>query len=210
MASIVKICNMALSHIGSSATISAINPPDGSVEAGHCSTFYDQARTELLEPGAWQFSLTRETLAMVTNESTQWLYAYALPSTCMRALRVLTPAVGLTVFNEDERDFVANDRTSADFDIEGTVLFSNHEDASLVFVRDITDSGKFTASFTAALSYLLASYLAGPIVKGTEGMKIGDGMRQRAMSLADTAATASANASSQLNDWMPGSIRARS
>lgn len=209
MASTVKICNMALSHIGSSATISSINPPDGSVEAGHCETFYDLARTELLEPGAWQFSMKRAALAQVTNESTQWLYAYALPSDCMRALRVLWAGAGVNVFNESETAVIASDKGSANFDIEGTVLFSNEEDAVLVYVRDVTDSGRFTASFTSALAYLLASYLAGPIVKGSDGMRIGDGMRQRAMSLAELAATASANASSETNERTPDSIRAR-
>lgn len=209
MASIVKICNMALSHVGSGATISSINPPDGSVEAGHCSTFYDQARVELLEPGAWPFSLKRAELAQVTNTSTQWAFAYALPSDCLRALRVLRPTIGLTVFNQGDADINTDDKASASFDIEGAVLFSNNEDAVLVYVRDVTDSGRFTASFTSALSYLLASYLAGPIIKGSDGMRIGDGMRQRAMSLAEAAATASANASSETNERMPDSIRAR-
>ena len=35
MSSTVQICNMALSHIGAGPLISAINPPDGSTEAGY-------------------------------------------------------------------------------------------------------------------------------------------------------------------------------
>ena len=66
MASVVQISNMALSHIGSEARVASISPPDGSVEAGYCATFYDMARTELLEPGNWAFSLKRATLAQIT------------------------------------------------------------------------------------------------------------------------------------------------
>lgn len=192
MASVVQICNMALSHIGSEARVSSISPPDGSVEAGHCAMFYDLARTELLEPGNWAFSLKRATLAEVTNHSTGWPYAYAKPSNCLRALRILRPSFtqGLVV------DPHAGDSGSAPFDIEGDVIFTNAPDAVLVYVQDVTDSTKFPASFTSALSYLLASYLAGPIIKGNEGVRVGDAMRQRALALADASATASANASS--------------
>ena len=210
MASVVQICNMALSHIGSDARVSAISPPDGSVEAGHCATFYDLARTELLEPGNYRFSLARAALAEVTNESDTWAYAYALPSDCLRPLRVLRPTGGLTVFNLDD-NYVAHvdDHDSAPFDVEGQVLFSNEPDAVLVFVRDVTDTTKFTASFTSALSFNLAGYLAGPIVKGNEGAKLGDAMRQRAFSAAEMSATASANASASYAAPTPSIIAAR-
>lgn len=209
MASVVNLCNMALSHIGSDARVSSISPPDGSVEAGHCATFYDQARTEMLEPGSWAFSLTRAALASLANGSTTWAYAYAMPSDCLRALRVLTPAIGMTVFTQDEVTLATSDNDSAIFEIEGTTLYSNQPDAVLLYVRDQTDTTKFTPSFVSALSYLLASYLAGAIIKGSEGMKIGDAMRQRAMSLADVSATASANASSQQTEFTPAQLRTR-
>jgi hypothetical protein len=197
MASVVQICNMALSHIGSEARVSSISPPDGSVEAGHCDTFYDVARTEMLEPGNWAFALKRIALAQVVNPSTVWAYAYAKPADCQRALRILRPSIAVTVFTQDLRvEPHTDDRDSAPFDIEGNVILTNQADAVLVYSQDVTDSTKFPASFTSALSYLLASYLAGPIIKGNDGMRIGDSMRQRAMAIADVSATASANASS--------------
>jgi hypothetical protein len=206
MASVVQICNMALSHIGSEARVSSISPPDGSVEAGHCSTFYDVARTEMLEPGNWAFALKRTPLAQVTNPSQAWAYAYAKPADCLRVLRVLRPNISVTVFNQDTVEAHIDDRDTAQFDVEGDVLFSNEPDAVLVYVRDVTDSTKFPASFTSALSYLLASYLAGPIVKGNEGLRLGDGMRQRAQGMADMSATVSANASNTENSTSNPSI----
>lgn len=197
MASVVQICNMALSHIGSDARVASISPPDGSVEAGHCATFYDVARTEMLEPGNWAFSLKRAALAQVTNPSTVWAYAYAKPADCQRALRILRPSIAVTVFTQDLRvEPHTDDRDTAPFDIEGEVILTNEPDAKLVYVQDVTDSTKFPASFTSALSYLLAAYLAGPIIKGNEGVRLGDAMRQRAANMADVSATASANASS--------------
>lgn len=210
MASVVQICKMALSHIGSDATISSINPPDGSVEAGHCATFYDMARVEMLEPGNWAFSLKRATLAEVTNASENWLYAYAKPSDCLRPLRILKANSTVTVFNLDDVVYPLNDHDCADFAIEGGVIYANEQNAVLLYVRDVTDTGEFTPSFTSALSFSLAAYLAGPIIKGTDGLKIADAMRQRAMGMADVSATASANASAVGTlDYQPSIVKAR-
>lgn len=196
MASIVQICNMALSHIGAGPLISSISPPDGSVEAGYCATFYDIARTELLEPGTWSFALKRAALAPVTNVSDAWVYAYALPSDCLRALRILRPGVAVTVFNQDEVALRQDDRDGAPFDLEGQVLYTDQEAPTLLYSVDVVDSARFTASFTATLSYLLASYLSGPLIKGNEGARLSDAMRQRAMAMADVSLASAANASS--------------
>jgi hypothetical protein len=147
---------MALSHIGAGPLIASISPPDGSVEAGYCAAFYDQARTELLEPGNWNFSLKRANLAEVTNTSDNWAYAYALPSDCLAAKRIVRLTAAVTVFNQDEIVLSTTDRDSASFDIEGAVLFSDEPDATLVYACDVTDTGRFTPSFAGALAYLLA------------------------------------------------------
>lgn len=207
MASAVQICNMALSHIGSEARVSSISPPDGSVEAGHCAAFYDLARTELLEAGAWAFSLKRAALAELDNDSTAWAYAYALPSDCLRALRIPQPTVARTVFTQDDYPHT-DDRASAAFDVEAGVLRTNQPDAVLLYVRDVTDTTRFTPTFTAALGYNLAGFIAGPVIKGNEGVRIGDAMRQRAMNAAELSATASANSSSAANDGVQTSITA--
>jgi hypothetical protein len=210
MASIVQICNMALSHIGSDARVSSISPPDGSAEAGYCATFYDQARTEMLEPGNWSFSLKRSNPPELVNPSDAWAYAYSRPSDALRVLRVLRPGVAVTVFTQDRQVYPhTDDRDGAPFDVEGQTIYSNQPDVTLVYVRDITDATKFTPSFVAALSYLLASYLAGPIIKGAEGLRLSNAMREQAMSLADLSATASANASSADNMPQPNLLAVR-
>lgn len=210
MASVVQICNMALSHIGSDARVSSISPPDGSVEAGYCATFYDQARTEMLEPGNWAFALKRVTPAQTTNPSNAWAYAYVKPSDCLRVLRVLRPSVAVTVFTQDQQRYPhTDDSDSAPFALEGELIYSNEPDAVIVYTRDLTDSTKFTASFTAALSYLLASYLAGPVIKGMEGLRLANAMREQAITLADLSATAAANSSSTDNVPQPNLLAVR-
>ena len=195
MASVVQICNMALSHIGSEAGVSAISPPDGSVEADLCATFYDQSRAELIESGTWSFTLKRAALPATTGTSDNWAYTYTKPSDCLRAVRILKASSALTVFTQDEYQLHADDRDSAQFDVEGAVIYSNEPDAVLVYVQDITDTTKFPPAFTSALSFLLAGYLAGPIIKGHDGAKLADAMRQRAMTAAQMSNTIDANAS---------------
>ena len=209
MASVVQLCNMALSHIGSEARVASITPPDGSVEAGYCATFFDMARTEMLEPGTWAFSLKRAALAQVDNESTAWAYAYALPSDCLRALRLPASRLPSTVFTQDTVVIEPHDQSSRAFDIEGAVLRTNEPDAVLLYVRDVTDSGQFTPSFTSALSYLLASYLAGPIIKGDTGAKAAAELRKVALSLSTQAATSDATQKLEVTRVTPVWIRER-
>ncbi len=201
---------MALSHIGSDARVSSVSPPDGSVEAGHCATFYDQARTEMLEIGSWAFSLARASLAEVANPSSVWVYAYAKPSDCLRALRIPRASPPVTVFTQDLIPYPhTDDRDGAQYDVEGEVILTNEPAATLLYVRDVTDSTKFTPSFTNALSLLLAGYLAGPIIKGTESIRVGDALRERARAMADASATASANASSAESAVRPSLLQVR-
>ena len=45
----VDVCNLALAHIGQAATISAVDPPEGSVYAELCAHMYPLAMGVLLE-----------------------------------------------------------------------------------------------------------------------------------------------------------------
>ncbi len=210
MASVQDICNIALSHLGSDAIVSAISPPDGSVEAGHCARFYPIARQTMIEMTQPSFARARALLAEVANESTVWSYAYAKPTSCIKPLRVLTLAPGLTVFNQDEVTVLANEGGSADYDIEGDVIFTNEAEATLVYLRDITDTSKFSPTIVTGLGYLLASFLAGPLIKGDAGAKAGQGFHKLAQEWLGSAATSNANMSSIINGaQVPASLLAR-
>ena len=63
MASEVEICNLALSHLGDTATVASSDPPEGSAQAEHCARFYPIARDALLEMQNWKFATRRATLA---------------------------------------------------------------------------------------------------------------------------------------------------
>lgn len=214
MSTPVDVCNLGLSHIGARAQINSISPPDGSVESGLCARFYPLARREMLEAAAWSFATKRVALAQVTNTSTVWLYAYAKPSDCIRALRIppltmLEAQRDLTLWAEDVSS-IGSERSSTQFEVEGDVIFTNEEDAVLIYTADVSDSNKFTPGFVTGLGMLMASYLAGPIIKGDAGAKTAVQWRSAAMNFADTAAARDARGSSDTDTFIPSHLAARS
>ena len=216
MPSAVDICNLGLAHLGSDAQVASIDPPDGSAEAGHCARFWPIARTEVLDMGAWSFARTRTALTPVTNVSTAWAYAYVVPSDMLSALRVLKSLVVLDYgflptygYVPADAVAVADERGGATFDIEGSTLFTNEPDAVLLYTKDVIDLSRYSAACVVALGYLMASYLAGPLIKGTEGATAGAKFRQAAMAAIKAAQARDAANSFELADDIPASIRAR-
>lgn len=165
MSSDVDIVNIALSHLGDEAEVISIAPPDGTIQSKHAGRFYPIARDQLLEMHPWTFATVRVELAVVDGAApSEWAYAYALPTKCLKPLAVLAA---------DALD----DSRSEDFIVESSadgvaLLYTNVQAATLRFIRLIEDTTRFTPGFVTALGRLLASYLAGPIIKGTTGIQV--------------------------------------
>lgn len=161
MASVVDICNLALARLGDDATVASIDPPEGSAQAEHCWRFYPIARDSLLEMHDWKFATRRALLAELTVESFNWAFAYAEPAELIRLISVLPT----TASSDDE---------SAQFDAEAgadgePVIYTDVANATLRYTARVTDTTKFSPLFTDALAWLLASHIAGPVLKGDAG-----------------------------------------
>jgi hypothetical protein len=170
MASVVDICNLALSHLGDDATVSSIDPPEGSQQAEHCKRFYPIARDMILEAHMWGFATKRKELALLSDVSTdEWEFAYQFPADCLSSSSILN------VFATDTFDGEGSEYVVEATDT-GTVIFTNAEDAHVRYVARVTDTTKYPPQFVNALSYLLSSQLAGPVVKGETGMKVSEAM----------------------------------
>jgi hypothetical protein len=157
MASEVDISNLALSHFGQDASIDALDPPDGSVEAEHAARFLPIARDELLEAHPWQFATRRESLAELVNDRDDWGYRYAAPNDCIKPRQVLPETYDSA---EDE---------GAPFEWENGSIYTDEPNAVLVFTKRVTDTTTFSPMFTTTLSWRLASYISGPITKDPSG-----------------------------------------
>jgi hypothetical protein len=175
MASSVDIVNLALSRLGATANVASIDPPEDSAQAEQAAIFYPMARDTLLEMHPWNFATKRVSLAEIGTSPDGWEYSYALPSDYLRALAVLSPDVSS---NELTQNYIIETATSGDLR-----LYTNVEQATLKYISKVTDTTKFSPLFTNTLSWLLAHYMAGSIIKGGEGIQVGRAMYQQAMQM---------------------------
>lgn len=171
MASVVDICNLAMSRLGDSANISSIDPPESSPQAEYCAQFWPIARDAALEAFPWSFATRRVTLAEVATESSAWAYAYALPSNCLRVLAVQDfesgSDTGIDSASAVQQPFVVESLSSG-----AMAILTDQAQAAARYVVRVTDSTKYSPMFVDAVAWLLASHLAGPMIKGDAGAKM--------------------------------------
>lgn len=182
MASDVDICNLALGHLGDSATVSSINPPEGSAQAEHCARFYPIARDALLEMHPWGFATRRVQLAQLTSWNfTEWQYCYQQPADAVNLLTILpataTDDISVGIQNYTQQNVSMTNQgvyqpqpyVAETLDDGTEILLTNVPNAVLRYTCLVTDTNKFSPLFVTAFSWYLASYLAGPVIKGEVG-----------------------------------------
>jgi hypothetical protein len=182
----LDICNLALSHIGDPAEITSISPPDGSTQATHCARFYPLARDSMLDMRSWTFATRRKALVSLENTRTEWDYAYAVPADCTTSFAILPPDVqddySTRYSPTDSPGYPANifpivaagaylpQPYTVETDEYGRqIIYTDQADAVIRYSASGTDATKFSPLFRMALSWHLASMLAGPIIKGEVG-----------------------------------------
>jgi hypothetical protein len=201
MASEVDICNLALARLGDNATVASIDPPEGSAQAEHCARFYAVARDVLLEMHAWKFAIRRALLARLALPFRAGRFVYAVPAGAIKLLAVL-PA--------DAPDTDGTQPYEVESDARGAaILLTPQEDASLRFVAHVTDTTRFSPLFVDALAWLLASYLAGPVLKGDAGAALSKACLQSFMLAFSNARVSDANQRKALLEHTPAWIAGR-
>lgn len=202
MASVVDICNLALSHLGDQANVSSIDPPEASVQAELCKRFYPIARDFLLERHMWRFATKRQELAPLSIVSLpSWEYAFAVPSDMIRPVRLVHTD---STDDQDAQSFIV--------EMAGTTqaLFSNVDTPRLTYIARVTDTARFSPLFVSALGYFLAGYLAGPLLKGDAGRKEAVNLRRFGETDLAMAVASDANSQDAKPEHVPASIRNRS
>lgn len=185
MATEVQICNLALARLGDEATVASISPAEGSAQAEHCARFYPVARDSLLELHGWKFSTRRATLAVLDTDLFGWTFAYAEPANVLRVLKVL----GAEQKNHEEGSEFLTDSAE-----DGTVCIrTDLTTATALYTAKVTDTSKFSPLFVDALGWLLASHLAGPLLKGDAGRKAAIDCLKMAQAMIASAQSSDAN-----------------
>lgn len=185
MASEVDICNLALGNLGDRATVASIDPPEGSAQAEHCARFYPIARDSLLEMHQWGFATKQVALAEFATPVVGWDHSYAQPSDLLKPIEILTSSTlgSPSTFSQSIGGVVSpcineweawNLNRQVDFSLEADssgarIIYTNQASAWMRYIARVDDTMKFTPLFVEALSWKLASMLAGPIIKGDAG-----------------------------------------
>jgi hypothetical protein len=184
----VDLANLALAHLGDDATVSALDPPEGSAQAEHCARFLPIARSTLLEMFPWKFAVRRVSPALRDDQSsTAWSYVYQEPSGLLRVLAVLPEG-----YTRDSDGSAVEYDTESDEDGNGLIL-TNVANATIRGIFNVTNPARFTPLFTEALGWLLASYVAGPLIKGETGATEGTRCWQAFLGMYARATGSSAN-----------------
>ena len=157
----IDICNQALAHIGDRR----ITRLDDEAQATDplvrfCSEFYESARTEALAAHRWSFAKGAEVLVRRTDTPVigRFTYTHIKPVGCLRVMQLIKGYLsGDEVTPSSYRGNIDS------FEIVGKDIKSNYQFLALEYIKDVTDPSDWSPHFRAAVSRLLAHYLAGAI-----------------------------------------------
>jgi hypothetical protein len=157
MASVVSICNLALSNIGKD-NIQALT--DAGAEARACSQFYEHTRDVLLQGYPWRFAGVSVALAEITNDRLgKWSKAYQRPTDCLK-VRWVRPS-----YSEDEPALTEHEELSIPYEAEGDAIYCNLSPAFLRYTSRVVDPSKFSPLFVDALAWHMSVRLAMPLTR---------------------------------------------
>lgn len=218
----ITLWNKALARLGDEATVSS--PTERSRQAELCRTFYDGARCSVLQMRDWSFATKTRALSLsVAPEGCdpRWRHTYDYPADAIHMWAVFPAGASLTIPHTMDAlavDYVPDMIPAAylEFEIglgdnDDQVVFTNIETACARFTVDVVDVGRWSPLFYEALSWYLASQLAGPLIQGESGRNESRRMLEEFNLYLNQAATKDANQSrsSTRFDHIPSGLKAR-
>jgi len=145
MASVVDICNSGLNLLGAS-TISALT--DDSKNARLCNQRYEPVRNRVFRGHAWNCLHKRVQLAQnSTAPIIEYSYAYALPSDCLRVLKI----------HNGTTDSIA---AALDYKLEGRNIVTDEGTVYLIYIALDTDPNNYDTYLQESISHQLAADIA--------------------------------------------------
>ena len=144
MASVVNMCNSALNLLGAS-TIAALT--DDTKNARLCNQRYEPVRNRVFRSHAWNCLHKRVQLAQnSTAPVVEYDHAYALPSDCLRVLKI----------HNGTTDSIA---TALDYKLEGRNIVTDLDTIFLIYISLDTDPNNYDTYLRESISHQLAADL---------------------------------------------------
>ena len=144
MASVVNMCNSALNLLGAS-TIAALT--DDTKNARLCNQRYEPVRNRVFRSHAWNCLHKRVQLAQnSTAPIVEYDHAYALPSDCLRVLKI----------HNGSTDSIAS---ALDYKLEGRNIVTDIDTVFLIYIALDTDPNNYDTYLRESISHQLAADL---------------------------------------------------
>ena len=119
------------------------------IEGEPAEVIYPIIRDAVLADHPWNFAMTRaELAASATAPDFEFSYKYPLPADCLRVW---------DVYN-----------ASTNWRVEGRFLLTDASECSIVYIRQVTETGYFSPLFVLALGTRIGSELAIPVAGDKE------------------------------------------
>lgn len=195
MTSPVDTVNIALAEIGTQSTVSSISPSDGSNEGNIASLLYQPKIDSLHRAAHWNFARYQASLTLIRSTiiagvassdppPQPWLYEYLYPADCLQArfiIPYMNPTAGVsppltTAMNQAPILFagppikfqVANDLY---LNKPTRVIFTNAENAILVYTKRIVNPDLWDAHFSNAATSFLGAWFVNALTRDRSLMK---------------------------------------
>lgn len=165
--------------------------------------WYPIARNTILEAHPWGFATERVQLALLANNPGWTKYRYALPSQCLRVIGIYPQSDDLRFWPYEKQFEVAR------ADDGSTVIDTDVEAAWSRCIMVVENPTQQPPIFTDALAWLLASYLAGPVMRGDTGVQVANAMYKIHVTVLAQAKQADANQRQHKRVYAPAGLRAR-
>jgi hypothetical protein len=210
----LDIWNQAVAQI---AAAPIADPDENSLEARECRRAWPQVVAKMLEgPHEWSFSITRETLATVTNDRPdEWGFAYQLPANAASPIRVLPDfgGLGITVpvpllgdpYAERWSSAIAN--FASGYILDGATIYTNEPNATLEFIANDLSNLRVSSLCNEALALELAAKIVVPVKKDSAREK--DLMQQAEVAWQRAIADDENRQPTSTPDYIPETIAAR-
>lgn len=183
MSSEIEICNLALSNVRAGSINSFT---EGSLQAQLCKLKYPILRDRMLTEMPWGFNRKIRALSLLTTDIFNWAYAYQYPTDCLKIRRLVGAHEELSNANADVVSRLIDSQLLPLRDIRSQIPFevfnfsdnktigSNEADLRIDYSAKVTDPNLFTPDFILALSHLISSEVAIPIVGVETGRQLRD------------------------------------
>jgi len=144
MASVVNMCNSALNLLGAS-TISSLT--DETKNARLCNQRYEPVRNRVFRSHAWNCLHKRVQLAQNSIAPViEYDHAYALPSDCLRVLKI----------HNGTTDSIAD---ALDYKLEGRNIITDEDTVYAIYIALDTDPNNYDTYLRESISHQLAADL---------------------------------------------------